>query len=260
MGSTRTDRMLIRLQMNYLSWRDRYLGIETKRVQAHPMDASLQGVVFDMSKMDIGQEGDIRNHVEKFRLCQQLHPDASFILYGASRGAITTFNSLALNHFDNVRLVVLEGIFYSFDDAMCKRFAICRRSEWARDTLRRTFQRLFPQHSFDSWLKPCNLIEHFPPNIPVAFIASDGDRYIPTASTERLALELASLNRNPVYLLTLKKASHNFFTLHNPEDSLTYLRFMHALYRKHGLPFIPEYAEDGKELVSSSQLKNSFKQ
>jgi hypothetical protein len=95
---------------------------------------------------------------------------------------------------------------------------------------------------------PISLVDSFPEGIPAVFITSKLDRSVPPEGTIKLAKKLAERKKNDVYLLVLEASSHSGYMMDNPEDAKKYLSFMHALYKKYELPYIPQYAKQGEEL------------
>jgi len=257
-GKSSWERFQIKLQLIYLKYRSKLYGLETKPLEPRHHGPSLKSVYFQRALINIGQEGDVQNHRQKFELCEFLHPNAGFILFGASRGAVTTFNSIASYHYQNVKLVILESCFYSLEDLLYHRFSFCRKSLRLRKALLQLLEIIFPRFSRDHNMTPFRLIDYFPENIPVVFITSRKDGIVPVETTVNIAKELSLRNRNPVYLLVLCRSSHNMYPIHNSTDQRIYLRFIHALYRKYDLPFIPQHATLGQEILLQCQLQNSF--
>ena len=64
----------------------------------------------DIFKLNFGQEGDIDEHARKVALCDQKYPHMPKILWGVSRGAAVAFNAHAQNNYENVKMLVLEGV------------------------------------------------------------------------------------------------------------------------------------------------------
>jgi hypothetical protein len=77
------------------------------------------------------------------------------------------------------------------------------------------------------------------------------DDVVPAECTKRLVAALVNAGHKEVYLLTLKESSHSQYMMHNGEDAQTYQNFIHALYKKYGLPHRADYAEQGYALVEA---------
>ncbi len=82
---------------------------------------SVQSYSIDLSKINIGQAGDIKNHFNKYQKCIHEYENVDLILYGVSRGAATTFSAMATHNYQNVRLVVLDGCFDSIENPIYPR-------------------------------------------------------------------------------------------------------------------------------------------
>lgn len=212
-------------------------GTKEKSVSAHSID---------IGKISIAQEHDIEQHKKK---CDMLKDEKEIILYGVSRGAATTFNAISKNQYSNVKLVILEGCFYSAEEVFHKRYG---------DTFGKAFYNAalwtFPFHKQDG-ISPSKSVPYFPSGIPVAFITSKKDKSVHAESTIKLASELKRVGGNPVYLLVLENSSHPNYMFDDKNDRETYTYFIHALYEKYNLPFIEEYANLGKEILKESELK-----
>jgi len=198
-------------------------------------------------KCDLGQKGDVAEHKQKYEMCLNDNPRADLILYGASRGAATTFNAVALNKYDTSRLklVVLESCYDSIPLLL---------KTWYPKAFSHSMTNIMAQHLFSLFTgyhikgaAPIDMIDLFPEGLPVVFVSSRADKTIPLVRVEHLAHELAQRQKNPVYFLTLEHSSHPTYAIHNEEDKHFYLHFMHALYKQLNLPYIQEYAELGEK-------------
>ena len=227
------------LKSLFVNW---YQQIAVKR-----LTSSTESVYYHTNhfkSISIGQNSDILSHNEKYTLWE-LENKIQLILFGVSRGAATTFNSVCTNKYSNIKLVILEGCFYSIDDVLKKRFGFL--SGFANYVL-----------SYTSYKKdgpsPSKCIDQFPDDIPVVFISSLIDSTVPYASTKKLATELASKRKAPVYLLTLTKSRHFAYMYDDQEDANKYQCFMHAIYKKYNLPYIEEYASEGLKFIDESLI------
>jgi hypothetical protein len=209
---------------------DRY-GIQVRR------EGSQERTVFEHrvrpSKLSFGQEVAIKNHHEKYTLCMQQHPDCHVILFGVSQGATTTFNALARHQYD-VRMAILEAPFDSVDHLIScmpfiKRHAMQQAIKW------------LPSYSAQGVqaVKQAHLI---PQDIPILFITSIADTVVPAECTINLASKLAKSGHKNVYMLKLHTSAHARYTMDDASDTCVYQGFVHAAYKKYGLPYIPEYA------------------
>ena len=70
-----------------------------------------QGYAVYVSQINLAQAGDVEQHIQRYESCRDRFPTSPVILWGASRGAATTFVSMALDaqnrekqrQFENVR-------------------------------------------------------------------------------------------------------------------------------------------------------------
>lgn len=225
----------------FINW---YYGIRTDDPAAGVKN-DVKANSLNISKISIGQETDIESHLDKYNHWKEAYPNNDLILWGVSRGAATTFNAYAKYKYPEVKLVILEGCFYSFEDVL---------ASW-------TFHPISPflhagLNFFTNYQakgpSPEQNIEHFPENVPVIFISSKIDKVVPYSSTEKLARELAGRKKNDVYLLELERSSHPSYMFDDAEDRNRYESFIHAIYKKYNLPHIPELAEKGAAIMEKS--------
>lgn len=85
-------------------------------------------------------------------------------------------------------------------------------------------------------------------------MTSRNDTLVPSELPKRLARMLVDAGHQQVYLLELDQASHPGYTKDNAQDAAKYQAFLHALYKKYSLPHIPEYAQQGHEVLQASKL------
>jgi predicted esterase len=210
-------------------------------------DKSVRYHSINLDRLSIGQDTDIQSHHKKVSLWQQTAKTGDeLILYGVSRGAATTFNALAKHHYPMVKLVVLEGCFYSINDVFEHRFSlpVKKAAHW-----------LLSQFAYkDEGASPAKSIECFPQNIPVVFVSSKIDKEVPYASCKKLAQALADRGKNKVYLLTLNSSSHPNYMCDDEQDKHRYQAFIHAVYKEYELPHDENLAKLGAELLSESIL------
>jgi len=213
-------------------------------VEPEESDETVKSFSIDWYKCDLGQNSDIAQHKCKYELCTQEYPDADIILYGASRGAATTFNAVALNKYDTsrIKLIVLESCFDSIPSLlrswyprMCSQAKIC--------CMVQKLLSLGTGYRHDG-PAPEKLVNCFPAHVPVVFVTSKIDTTVPSRCTKHMAQLLANRGENPVYLLELHCSSHPKYTIDDQEDRESYQRFMHTLYKNLNLPHIPDHLDD----------------
>ena len=216
------------------------------------MTMKSHSLVFD--KVCIGQENDMINFDKKFTAQQQQKPS---VLFGVSRGSATVFNSVADRDYDlsNVKMIILEGCFDSVINIIDKR--------WGK------LYQLMPTSVFKYLAKKSvpglNVDGPFPiqhadkfankaQNVPVVFITSKIDKVVPHECTVALANAVKEAGHKEVYLLKLEKSAHPYYHIDHADDRAKYLHFMHAVYKKHGLPYSEAQAALGEHLLEEALL------
>jgi hypothetical protein len=232
---TKMQHVISRIANQYYGFKVTGGDLSELTVSAHSLD---------LKRISIAQESDFEMHKKKFDMIASETTD--IILYGVSRGAATTIQAACLHKY-NVKLVVLEGCFFSVPEVFKNRYGtasshIYSIAKWALSS-----------HKEDGH-SPASLVNEFPEQIPVAFITSKIDTSVHPESTRKLALLLASRKKNPVYLLELKKSRHPCYMFDNKEDKCNYECFLHALYKEYQLPHIPELAKSGEHLLQQCKL------
>lgn len=200
------------------------------------------------SEITLGQESDMESHLQKYKLWkQQAAPEDCLILYGVSKGAATTFNAFAKYKYPEVKLVILEGCYYSIEDL---------KQRWSAPTSKilSAGMSIFSKYRADG-PSPAKSIADFPPGVPVVLVTSEKDELVHCASTEKLARELANRNQNEVFLLKLKKSGHPSYMFDDKNDREAYEGFIHAIYKRYGLPFNAAFAEKGEPLIEECLLR-----
>lgn len=230
-----------------------YQGIEVYDVNGHyKIRNSMNAHALNLSEISVGQVTDIDSHFEKHQLCIKENPDADVIAYGTSRGAATTVVTIAEKaqevDFDEIKLVILEGCFRSLRDTL---YFKDHPLLWSAVN---NGLSLFTKYRKDG-ICPIDCVDKFPPGIPIAFVTSEKDIVVPSWSTRLLAEAFARRGLNDVYLLTLENSSHPNYMFDDATDRENYQNFVHALYKKYNLFYIPEYAEKGMELVEKCKLQ-----
>lgn len=217
----------------------------TIKPEGHANKETLDAHSVDINAMSFGQNVDIAEHKARYNLCLDQYPDSDIIFYGVSRGAATTFNACARNHYDTskIKLIVLEACFDSVSSAAHNSPLFLR---W--DKLEKAFVKsLASKTKFnDNGFSPIKLVNDFPENVPVLFITSKKDIIVPMASVCRVVDALKTRGKNPIYMLVLEHSSHPKYMMDNKEDTKNYRDCMHALYKHLDLPYIPEYAKSGE--------------
>ncbi|MFC3909471.1 hypothetical protein ACFORL_10365 [Legionella dresdenensis] len=210
----------------------------------------------------LGQKTDISNHARKANaLSAAVGPDKKTVYYGVSRGGSTTFVSLAMNRYP-AALCVLEGAPASISGLFKVYF-----SRWLGKLLYNKFIAylfLGRQHVAEKNQQARAQVEQFPLDVPLVIVSSRNDGIVAHKSSFSLALRVANhriqaiengaTNVQPVYFLQLDKAGHNSYFDTRTYDGIRYQNFLHAVYRKHNLPYVEEYADRGECEFITSEL------
>jgi len=227
---------------------------------------TLNNFNIDLAKASLGQETDTSEHKKKIEDLNMQHPDIkNIVLYGVSRGASTTFNAMTKfqHQYENIKLCVLEGppasvtsviknyVGKFFTNILYNRFT----ANWF----------IGEQHSLEKKAQAKAYIRSFPDDIPLVIVTSKKDDLVPHSSSVKLAMGVAaqrirfgSKKSAPVYLLQLDSPGHNDYTTKNSADSLRYQNFLHAVYKKHGLAYIEEYADKGEKEFATAELTHGL--
>jgi len=229
-------------------------GIVVTPACQEQLSHTIMGHSLDLTKVNLGQDGDVKNHHSKHvRAVQDYGPDHPKIFYGVSRGAATTFNAMAKHKYENVRLVVLEGCFDSLDGLIS--------AYWPTLYALGFFNLMYPIVEMVTSYKrtgmsPITMVEDFPQEVPVLFISSEIDIVVPHECTKRLAQALVKAGHKQVYFLSLKNSCHVGYISDDEQDKILYQQVVHALYKKLGLPYIPAWAEQGQDKLELYHLKD----
>lgn len=192
----------------------------------------------DFSKLNIGQKRDVTECEKRINLCKQQHPNSDLILWGVSRGAATMFSSIALNHYKNVKLIVLEGCFDSvLHTAYMRLGEVCADLGITKGSL--YLLSLLTEFKLGG-ICPLNTIDQFPENVPVVFITSKNDTNVNKVCTDVLVRKLRKRGKNTVHYIVLKDAGHNSYSLGTGPDQQKYFTELHTIYKQYGLPYIAQ--------------------
>lgn len=208
-----------------------------------------------LSLLNFGQERDIANHKRRWDACEHQFPDNPKILWGASKGAATTFNALAYynTEYTNVKLVVVEGCYDSLFNTISDRVHPIVKKLGLHKKLHSLIGMLTEYDPFG--ISPLKSVEKFPADIPVVFVTSKIDTVVPPQRTRHLANTLAARGKNDVYLIELSNSCHRGYTVDNDDDIRLYQNGLHAIYKRHNLPYIPEYAQECEDRVDDFFVK-----
>lgn len=227
---------------------------------------------YDISnqKCSLGQVTDVESHRKKYLALTQrfLNQEIDIISYGVSRGGATTFRALAQNQYQNIKLCILEGPPSSIHGLFKGYFTPYFGSLLYNRVIANIF--LGAQHQLDHAQQAIAFAKKFPPNVPLVIVSSIKDEIVHHQNSLKLALAVASYRYNssnrynpfnqsnqptaPVYFLQLKQAYHNEYWLYHTEDGQRYQNFIHAVYKKHNLPYIEAFAHQGLKDLHMCEL------
>lgn len=208
-----------------------------------------------LTSLCFGQERDIMNHKRRWDSCQKQFSQNPKILYGASRGAGTTFNALSYyrTQYTNVALVILEGCYDTIFNTLSDRMTPFAKKLGLHKKIHSLIS-IFTDYN-PLGISPLKSVSTFPEKIPVVFITSKIDSVVPPQRTRHLAQTLAARGKNDVYLIELSHSTHKGYTVDNVDDRKLYQNALHAIYKKYELPYIQEYAEEYQNRVNEFLVK-----
>jgi len=217
--------------------------------------ASLGAHIVDLKKVNIGQTGDIAEHKKRVDLCRQVHPRSDIVLYGVSRGSITTFSAYAQEQYEGVRAVVLEGCPSAIPDVVNARYGSWYNL-WIPSLYNRFITRICAHDP--KGLSALKCVEQFPKKTPVLFITSEKDKTVPAVCTKNLAQKLTEAGHNDVYCKMLTNSSHCGYCFDDKNDANDYQNIVHAFYKKYDIVgYNEQYAQAGAELLERSKVHAS---
>lgn len=214
---------------------------------------TIAGHSINISKINIGQNGDVENHQRKYDKFTAEHGNCPLILYGVSRGAATSFNALAMKQYSNVCLAIFEGCFDSHQHLIQERWPKLF-SIGAQNVLVPLLEKVTSYKR--NGINPIDNVNAFPKNVPTLFVTSKIDAEVPMSCTRALAWDLVHNGHKKVYLLELKNSTHPRYMMDDQGDKELYEQVVHALYQELQLPHKPELAEKGKKALKKCHLQS----
>ena len=198
----------------------------------------------DPRKVNLAQDADLKlfknayeQHLEQRILEGCTHNN--IILYGASRGSATVFNFNALEHPQEVRAVICEGLFDSIEHI----------AETTNSGRVRMLIKLLPKVTDfkHNGILPINLIDRMPKDVPILLITSHNDSIVPYECTMNIYNGLRTAGHTKAHILVLDKATHAWYPYCSKKERTLYQAIVHAFYKHYGLPYIAEFADNGAE-------------
>ncbi len=213
-------------------------------------DAKPNHMEYDTKQVNLGQQADIDRFLYAYYKTCQLFPSHFKVVHGISRGAVTAFNAAALNKLENIKALVLESPFDTFNNVvkhLLRRFHV-GWIPFSRKLAIRYVKKTFP--SFDiNGIFPLNVAHMMPIDVPILLIHGRLDRTIPLKSSCLIYCALLENGNKNVYLLIVDEGDHGKL-IAGPHGELIQ-NVTHAFYKKQNLPHDPIFAQRGE-----AELKN----
>lgn len=226
-------------------------------------DGSVFAYSINNDKRSLGQATDIVAHKKKYDTLVESHPERkNIICYGVSRGSATTFSAIANNQYTNVKLCVLEAPPGSIRN-LVKEMVPFGLGKWLYNSFLSKW--LFGnKHETDKGAQAQAYVDKFPLDIPLVVISSKPDSTVPHDNSLKLAQMVAHRRIKetqngskcaPVYFIQLDASNHDdYFRQDKSPDAARYQNILHAIYKRHNLPHIPDLAKLGEKEIDDMQL------
>jgi hypothetical protein len=209
-------------------------------------------------KSSLGQATDIAAHKRKYDELVKKNI-TKILLKGVSRGTVATLIATAVHQYENISLCVLEAppgtissIFKHYSTKQIGKLLYT-------SPIARYF--LGEQHKTEREHQAIAYAERFPTYIPLVIVSSLNDGIVIHKTSLSLAMLIAghrlSLQQQytaPVYFLQLDNSGHNYYALGQTADSMRYQNFIHAVYKRHQLPYIQSFAAAGEHELKVAEL------
>lgn len=228
----------------FLAQKHNHIVVNSDTESLEAQEQSLKAHYINLSKFNFGQEGDMANHYEKYTSCIKQYPQHDIILWGVSKGAATTLNSLASNNYDisKIKLVVLEGCFSDIQKVFLhwvqhrsyfdSNYWLARLALWL---IRTGLASYVTRYKKDPKYSPINMLQKIPHSVPICFITSATDIVVPCEQTIELYTKLKESGHPDVHLLVLKNSRHHAYMFDCIEDRKAYKNFIHKIYSQYGI-------------------------
>lgn len=195
-----------------------------------------------VSLIDIAGPMEVAEHAEAWRTYNwELDVAAShggphrnrLVLFGTSRGAATTFTSVAIStawERRHLRLVVLEAPFDTVEHAL--------QHQLGNDVASLVYNNVVKQYTnfSETYLSPARAAWRFPLDVPVAFVTSDQDAVVHPNQTKYMIDILRTRQHPNVHHLQLRESAHHAMSLGDGEDQRRYVQFMAEMHERYVLP------------------------
>jgi hypothetical protein len=237
----------------------------------YPVDqtGSVDCYAVDKRQVSLGQATDIKAHHKKYKaltnpaLNKAYNPTKKnhVVLYGLSRGGSAIFSACAVHHseYTDVKLCILEAPPATISSAVKFKLG-ASLGKFLYQNMGKLI--LGAQHETTRAHQAIASIDTFPKHVPLVVISSKQDELVPHKSSLNLALgvaarrqqaiEVGETNVASVYVIQLDNSKHNRYT--EGAERARYQHAVHAIYRKHGLPYIEAYANAGESELQVAEL------
>lgn len=189
-------------------------------------------LLFD--RIDVAGPQEVTHHRESWlaynsEMDKLVH--GNLVLFGTSRGAATTFVSVAISEPHDrrhLRLVVLEAPFDSVENAL--------KHRWGEDAQPHLLHWLKQWTNYtENFESPARVAWRFPLDVPVAFVTSAVDHVVHRNRTQYLIDILKTRGHPHLHHLLLNHSGHSDMSLGQGPDQQAYVQFMSGLYDRYVL-------------------------
>ncbi|MBI2774797.1 prolyl oligopeptidase family serine peptidase [Candidatus Dependentiae bacterium] len=190
----------------------------------------------------LGQQADLDRLHFAYQETLKRVPDAEIVLFGLSRGAATIINYVGLYKPVQLKAIVLDSPFDSFE-SIINHIKKVYFLQWIPQALARSMMRMrFPSLEIDG-IMPSKTINWLPITVPTIFIHSQTDLVVPIDSSRFLFETLKSRGHKDLYLLELPDGPHGM--LMRSEHAAHYEAVVHAFFARYNIACNGEIAHLG---------------
>ncbi len=216
-------------------------------------------------QVNLGQEHDIAALAEAYNYAVANFPGRSIVLGGVSRGASTIVNFVATAQPKNVKALILESPFDSFNSVV-KHLLHQFYLGWIpfSDNLAMKYmEHMFPRINIKG-IVPQLVVHTISHEIPILFLHSKIDKTVPINASRNLYMKLRLAGHTNVHIFELE-TGHHARLLKGTEGYLCHT-IIHSFLKKYGLPHDIKAAENGFHFFlrycqpSLEEIKKKIKQ
>jgi fermentation-respiration switch protein FrsA (DUF1100 family) len=221
-----------------------YQDAETK-VLASPLQ---HGVALGTRQSCIGQQANVDRLLKVIE--EQEKP---VVLFGESRGASTILNAASVMP-NNVQAIVVDSSFDCLENVIrhrMHRFGAQRVVDPKR--VAGSVSKLLPNYD-PKELQPITSLDQANEQFlhtPLLLLCSQEDTQVPYTGSAAMYKLLRQRNHPLVHLLMFEKGGHGWL-MEGPEGE-KYRNGVHAFFARYGVEHIEEYAQQGKEILDTTQ-------